>query len=111
MSDTHTHNEENMQEVLDAINTFASHVEKRFQAIEARLTAIEQRLDSLEQRVSVIEATIVTKDYLDEKLFDVRADFRMIGRRVSRQITTLTERLYQKKVIFLKDRNAVLQSE
>ena len=43
-------------EILGAINEFSSRV--------------DERLDKLEGKVDKIEATMVTRDYLDEKLAD-----------------------------------------
>ncbi len=50
-------------EILKAVNNFTTHVEKRFNGVEKRLGTVESVLPKL-----------VTKDYLDEKLADLRGD-------------------------------------
>ena len=47
-------------EILDALNTFAGSVEVRF--------------DSVEKRLNRVDALMVTKDYLDNKLADHHSD-------------------------------------
>lgn len=66
----HPMQEPTIGDVLEAINEFAGHTEKRFDGIETRLTGVEKRLTS-------VEATMVTKDYLDEKLGELRGEFHL----------------------------------
>lgn len=54
-------------EILEAIQTFAGDVDARFGFVEKRLTRLE--------------ALMVTKDYLDEKLWDLRGDMVAMMRR------------------------------
>ena len=48
------------QEILEAMNSFASSVENRF--------------DLLEKDVAKVKAVMVTKDYLDDKLADLHSN-------------------------------------
>lgn len=54
-------------ELIEAINILSDSTDERFNQVDARF-------DRLETRVTRIGATMVTKDYLDEKLFDLRGD-------------------------------------
>ena len=49
------------QEILQAINSFSGHVEKRFDGVETRLDGVETRLDGVENEVKTIKNTMVTK--------------------------------------------------
>lgn len=79
-------------EILSAVNTFANHVEERFDKID-------QRFDRLEGRVGKIEASMVTKDYLDEKLADLRGDLVVMMRKEDTKLRSLVEILQEKKVL------------
>ena len=48
-------------DVLEAIHIFSSAVDERF-------NKIDQRFEKVEDNIKVIKSTMVTKDYLDEKL-------------------------------------------
>ena len=54
-------------DVLEAINDFATSVEERF-------SGVDNRLEGLEKRLTHVENIMVTKDYLDRKLFEFRGD-------------------------------------
>ena len=43
--------------------------------VDPRFDAIDERFERLEGRVGKIEATMVTKDYLDDKLGKLRGEF------------------------------------
>ena len=54
-------------DILEAINNFSNDTEKRFDGID-------KRFDGVEKRLTRIEAEMVTKEYLDDKLSDLRGD-------------------------------------
>ena len=60
-------NSKNISNILDTLQVFSSEVDSRFAANEKRLTRLE--------------ALMVTKDYLDEKLWDLRGDLVALVRR------------------------------
>ena len=72
-------------ELLEAINIFSSNVDERF--------------DRLENRVTKIEATMVTKDYLDEKLGDLRGDIVVMLRKGDRKLGALIAELLTRKLL------------
>lgn len=68
-------------EILEAIADFSESVDHRFDAVESRLTNVESRLTNVESNLTGVKAGIgslksqmVTKDYLDRKLYEVRGD-------------------------------------
>ena len=67
-----------IQDVLNAINNFAGYVEERF---------------------TKIEETMVTKDYLDEKLADFRGDMVVLVRKEDTKLTSLISLLAHKNVL------------
>lgn len=58
-----------------------------------------------------IKATMVTKDYLDEKLADLRGDLVVLMRKEDRKLKTLIEILKERKVISRKDEEKILAME
>lgn len=79
--------EEVRQEVDDAISRDVSPVfqeifrhfddiDQRFDGIAQRFDGIEGRFEGVFGRLQRLEALMVTKDYLDDKLGDLRADLR-----------------------------------
>ena len=72
-------------EILEAINVFSTHVDGEFA--------------SLNKRVTKIEATMVTKDYLDEKLGDLRGDIIVMLRKGDRKLGALIAELLTRKLL------------
>lgn len=65
---------DHIEQRLDRIEHRLDRLETRMDALEARVTKIEARVDDLDARVTKIGATMVTKDYLDEKLGELRSN-------------------------------------
>lgn len=74
------------QDLFDAFALFAEKVDKRFDAIDVRFEGIDARLDTLESRLNRVEALMVTKDYLDERLWALRGDMVALMRKGGLQI-------------------------
>ncbi len=74
------------EEILEAIATFSGQIDQKFDKIDQRLGRVESDIGS-------IKATMVTKDYLDDKLADLRGDLIGIDRRVDGKIDFLTGHL------------------
>ena len=49
-------------------------LEKRMGSLEGKMGSLEGRMGLLEGRIGSIESQMVTKDYLDDKLADLRGD-------------------------------------
>lgn len=52
----------------EALQEFASSVDKRFSEVDARFDRLESRIDRLESDMSEVKKSMVTKDYLDGRL-------------------------------------------
>jgi len=76
------------KDILDAMNAFAQSVQERFEQIDQRFEQIDQRFEQIDQRFEQIDqrfeglegqvtrmgSQMVTKDYLDDKLGDLRGN-------------------------------------
>jgi DNA polymerase II small subunit/DNA polymerase delta subunit B len=92
------------EEILTAISDFANHTEKRFDNLEGRF-------DNLEGEVNTIKATMVTKDYLDDKLADLRGDLVIMLRKEDTKVKTLVDVLETQKIISETDAKKILTME
>lgn len=128
--------EPSIQDVLTAINAFSTHVEATMAtkddlaAIDARLTrveftmatkadlaAIDARLAGVESTMATkddlakLEVKMVTKDYLDERLFDLKGDLVVMMRKEDYKTTAIIELLNKKKVFTNTEAKSILRLE
>jgi hypothetical protein len=73
--------EPTIQDVLVAINAFSSHIDHELDYLKEKTTTIENQMvtkDEFYQELDQIRGRLtqtVTKDYLDDKLSDLRGEF------------------------------------
>lgn len=79
-------------DILSAVNT-------SFTAVETELFEIKDRLGGVEGRLGSVENQMVTKDYLDDKLHDLRGDLTVFIRKEDRKVVALIDELRQTKVL------------
>ena len=72
-------------EILEAIGEFSSKVDERFVSIEGRL--------------SKIEANMVTKDYLDDRMLNMKGDMVVMMRKEDEKVKTLVQILQRKNLL------------
>lgn len=97
--------------MLEAIHYFAASVDSRFDGVEKQFKAVDKRFDTVESDIHKIKSTMVTKDYLDEKLGDLRGDFTVLVRKEDNKMKTLVEVLVEKGVIDQKDKQKIYSLE
>ena len=81
--------ENNHSEVLEAIHELANQVDQRFSDLETRM----------DKRFTKIEAVMVTKDYLDDKLADLKGDLIVKQRKIEDRINALVNVLSDKNLL------------
>lgn len=97
-------NNNNHHKILKAINDFADKTEQRFDKIESEVGDIKSE-------VGKIKSTMVTKDYLDEKLADLRGDLVVLIRKEDNKVKKLVEVLKRRRVISEAESKEVLAME
>lgn len=109
---------EGQQDILAALNAFAGHVDgrfsemdKRFSQIDQRFEEVDKRFDEVDKRFTRIEATLVTKDYLDDKIADLRGDLVLLARKGNTKLSTLIDRLVEEKSLDPKVAHQILLME
>lgn len=90
--------QETINTVLETVNTFANHVEGEFASVKQEINGIKQEIGGLKQDIGIIKATMVTKDYLDDKLAIRKADLIIIDRKQEEKINSMASKLADKKV-------------
>ncbi len=114
--------QQSIDTVLSAVNTFAEHMENRFNTLENRFDGLENRFDGLENRFdgldqrltnveSIIQNKIVTKDYLDEKLMDLRGDLIVMIRKEDNKLLKLVETVENRKLISHQESQIIMSME
>ncbi len=97
------------QEILDAINTFATSVDRRFDRVEADILILKTDVAVLKTDVAVLKTDVavlktdvgglktsmVTKDYLDEKLADFKAGLKDSATKAVRHVSRMAQMLYK----------------
>lgn len=71
----------------------------------------KEEFSDLKGEVSSIKAMMVTKDYLDEKMADLRGDLVVMMRKEDTKLLTLVDVLHGKKVLNTKDVKKILALE
>ena len=106
-----------LDEVLEAVNFFADKTERRFDYLEGEISGIKGEISGIKGEISGIKGEIsgingeikgikeiiVTKDYLDEKMSDLRGDLVVMMRKEDTKLMTLVGVLASKKVLDNKD--------
>jgi len=78
-------------------------VDKKFDIIDKRFDGVDKRFNGVDKILSHVESIMVTKDYLDEKLADMRGDIVILLRKEDRKLEALIEKLKKKHIITEKD--------
>ena len=85
------------KEILEAIGHFSNKV--------------DQRLDKVDQRFDKLESKMVTKDFLTEKLSDLKGDLVILMRKEDHKLAELVKVLEERKVISSEDVKRILSME
>ncbi|MDO8555343.1 MAG: hypothetical protein Q7R75_02150 [bacterium] len=94
----------------DKIEKLARMMQKSFDAT-AQKTDVDKRFDQVDKRLNKIDATMVTKDYLSDKLADLRGDLVMITRKEDKKLQTLVGVLLKRKVISEAESKSIFSLE
>lgn len=97
-------NETSKNEILEAINEFSNKIDEKFVKIDEKFVEVGRRFDK-------IEAKMVTKDYLDDKLADLRGDLVVLTRKEDTKMLKLVEILKRRAVISEAEEKEILSME
>lgn len=103
--------ETSKNEILEAINEFSTRVDERFDKVEGEVGSIKSEIGSIKSEVGSIKATMVTKDYLDDKLGDLRGDLVVLMRKEDTKMIKLVEILKRRAIITEAEEKEILSME
>lgn len=114
--------EPSIKDVMAAIKGFEGGLRKEIEELKGitentnevvneLVEAVNDYATNTDRRLDKIEATMVTKDYLDRKMADVKGDLVVIIRDEDKKLGTAVETLAGKKVISEEDKKNILSME
>lgn len=80
---------------FESIHRKFEHIDQRFENIDRRFDAVDQRFERIEGRLDNIETTMVTKDYLEDRLSDFKETLKQSGARAMYQIKKMATTLHK----------------
>lgn len=86
-------------ELAEAVSELSTNTDARFDRSDSRLSNIETVLP-----------TLVTKDYLDEKLADLRGDLVILARQQDKKTNVLVDTLTAKRILDAGDRRRIMSA-
>lgn len=89
------------QELLNSVNDSFSELENK----------MDGRFDKMDKRLTKIEATMTTKDYLDDKLGDLRGDLVVLMRKEDVKVKKLVDILKKRELISEEEVNEIMSME
>ena len=95
---------EGRNEILEAIQAFAEQNDRRFDCIESDIGLMKSEMVSMKSQM-------VTKDYLDSKLSDLRSDLIVLTRKENTKLSVLVEELVISKSLSRKSADRILLME
>jgi archaellum component FlaC len=102
---------EKVDSVLDAIGEFSTKVDEHFERIESEISGVKSDIVGMKSDIVGIKNRMVTKEYLDDKLINLKADLTVVMRKEDHKLEALTKLLAAKKVISDDDAKGILSLE
>lgn len=111
-------NEPTTNDILEAVNALSTQIDERFSQVDGRLSHLENDVTELKGDVTelkgdvgLVRTAMVTKNYLDDKLADLRGDLVVLMRKEDKKVQSLVELLHSKKVISEEEAKRILSMD
>lgn len=106
-------------EIVKEIHGFTEHVNEAVRGLKGEIHGLAEHMNEaihglaehVDERFKRIEAVMVTKDYLDEKMADLRGDLVVLMRKEDRKVEQIIQKLREKKIFSDKDAQEILAME
>lgn len=96
--------EDKTDDILTAVNDFADKTERRFEKLEEQVSMVG--MEQVKMR-----SEMVTKNYLDDKLADLRGDLVVLTRKEDGKLRLLVEKLHQRQILSDEDKQEIFKME
>lgn len=94
--------EPTIQDVLNVLNHFSTHTDGQF-------SSIDEQFEKVHSEIATIKSSMVTKDYLDDKLSDLKGELISTIRREDQKINLVVTTLHRKKLLSSNDLKPINQ--
>ena len=78
---------------------FEKVMDKKFDNVDKKFVSVDGRLTKIEVRLTKVESQMVTKEYLDDKLADLKGDFTVKLRKEDEKVNTTIDLLDKHEII------------
>ncbi|MFH1662192.1 MAG: hypothetical protein ABIA02_03800 [Candidatus Falkowbacteria bacterium] len=95
---------EDHQDMLEVINEFSTNMDNK-------ISELKSENNSMKSDINSMKSQMLTKDYLDEKLYDFRGDLIVILRKEDTKVRKLIDILKKKNFLSDEDARIVLSME
>lgn len=113
-------NKTEIQEVLEIVTFIRDNaatqksvdaLAERVDNIETKVDHLETKVDNLDKKVDGLSVKMVSKEYLDDKLFNFRGDLVVMMRKEDVKMRALVEVMAQKQLLSKDEANKILSME
>ena len=108
---TQEHFEGYMNSFAKTVKEGFDSVDEQFIAVRKDSTGIRGDITGIRGDITKIQATMVTKDYLDEKMADLRGDLVVLMRKEDTKLKKLIEKLRARNVLDDRDVQDIVRME
>ena len=95
--------DDKLVDVLDAVNKGFSGVQGQIDGLTGQIDGLTGQIDGLKQEVTGMKAVMVTKSYLDEKLFTLKGDLIGYDRKLERKTDAVVDALVERRALTASD--------
>ncbi len=92
---------DNVQDTMEAVHSLATNIDERFEQVDRRFEQVDKRLVR-------IESSMVTKDYLDKKLGDLKGDLISLVKKEDNKVNAFIDSAVSNRAIKKQDAKRLL---
>lgn len=93
------------------IKILKGEMDEKFDEVNSRFDEVNSRFEGVNSRLDRIESQMVTKEYLDDKLADLRGDLVILTRKEDAKLIELVKILGNKQVLAEDEVKKILEME
>lgn len=99
------------EEILSAVNEFSEKTDRRLEKLEESMKDVRSEIKDVRSDTASLRSQMVTKDYLDDKIADLRGDLVVLTRKEDAKLHLLVEKPCERKVLDEQDKQDIFKME
>jgi len=96
---------------IDSLDTKVGSLDVKVGSLDVKVGSLDVKICSLDGKVDSLAVKMVTKEYLDDKLADLRGDLVVLTRKEDVKVRTLVEIMKKKQLLSAEEANIILALE